>query len=85
MRITAIDVTADRAVVEMRPCWLARWFGARTERVTIVRQRYGDGSHRGWVMETTETSIPWDLRDDIMRALDFRPVDALPEARTVQR
>lgn len=85
MRITAIEVTVDRAVVELRPCWLARWFGASTERLTIVRQRYSDGSHREWVTEIAKTALPFDIRDDILRALDFRPVDALPEARTVQR
>lgn len=74
--ITCISVTATRAVLELQPCWLARWFRARTRRVALARDEYGR-----WVLEHTQIHPPnrW------VESLAYQTVDALPEARTVQR
>lgn len=76
MTVTCISVTATRAVLELRPCWLARWFGARTRRAALARNEY-----RRWVLEHTNIEPPnrW------IESLAYQTVEALPEARTVQR
>lgn len=79
MIATALEITADRATVEPRPCWLARLFGARTVRVEL---EYRGG---GWHTVNTRNRLhDCNGRDRrILNALDFRPVARLPEA-TVQ-
>jgi hypothetical protein len=78
MRATAIDVTDCRAVVELRPCWLARLFGARTVRLEIVRVN-SNGFWRTVYSDDMVTHLEHGAL--ILRALDFRPVGTLPAAR----
>lgn len=77
MIITCISVTATRAVIELKPCWLARWFGARVRLAAITRSV--DQLH--WRLEHTQIFAP----DDWVESLAYQTVDALPEARTVLR
>ncbi len=92
MRATCIALTVDRATVVIWPGWLARLFGARAAVCELER------AATGWV--TAGTALPvtrervydglnWISGDSrarlILDAIDFRPIAALPEARTVPR
>ena len=76
MRATALEVTAERAVVELRPGWLARLLGARTLVVELKRP----GGR--WMTAATEDILSRGLPRDrlLLEALDFRPVVAPPRA-----
>jgi hypothetical protein len=78
VRATALEVTETTALVELRPCWLARLFGARTIRVPLSVDH--DGAYRdsakAWELRWHPFSCSWTLSS---------PVILLPAARTVQR
>jgi 23S rRNA U2552 (ribose-2'-O)-methylase RlmE/FtsJ len=73
MRARAISLTPNRATVVLRPIWLARLFGARAV-VCELEKSHGDWRH---------VASGKFASGALIRALDFRPIDALPEARTV--
>lgn len=82
MKATALEVTDTTALVELRPCWIARWFGARTVHVALRMDK-----NREWGLASTEirlvdgygrAQVPHGLR--IRTALDYRPVVSLPKA-----
>ena len=68
MRATALEVAEPTALVELRPCWLARLFGARVVRVELERVQ------RGWVARDTEQGVA------LRRVLDAMLADQLPRA-----
>ena len=74
MKAYAIEVSDLRAVVELRPNWIARLFGAEVTRVTIVR----DVDSYQWRTEYQRRLVD-NLRhgDEMLRSLDFRPVNSL--------
>lgn len=82
MRATALEVTETTALVELRPCWLARMFGARTVVVELVWIEDGHSQTSGqWHSQPTGRcviEIPYGHA--IRNALDFRPAAQLPRA-----
>jgi hypothetical protein len=80
MIATAIEVTTRHALVELRPCWLARLFGARTVRIELswAGNPRGRGTWRAVNTGIDLYELPY--REEIERALDFRPVGELPAA-----
>lgn len=82
MRATA-TVDGDIAMVELRPCWLARWLGARTVRIHWDGDRKNVGRWKASVTGESLVELPYHSK--ILRALDFQPVEILPVARIVVR
>ena len=88
MTATCIHLTDTEATVVLRPCWLARLFGARQLFARIARTKSGlSGSpfYGPWKTVATDESI--DRRNPrhalILDALEYRPVAQLPEARVL--
>lgn len=76
MRAIALDVTAARATVLLRPCWLARWLGAPE---TIVELERGEAWQ--WIAVATKRRLGWIPHGALIEnALDLRPRERLPEA-----
>lgn len=69
MRAVALTVTEKDAVVELRPCALARWLGAETVRIELIRDV------DGWHSFGTHKPLRYLAHSGaIEHALDFRPV-----------
>lgn len=71
MIATAIEVTATRAVILLQPCWLARWFGARS--VTVELERNPAPSIEPWIASASRRELRHISHSELIRdALDFR-------------
>lgn len=82
MTATCIHLTDTEATVVLRPCWLARLFGARVVSVDLRKL----GFH--WLTTTGEPmlriySFPGYRDNAILDAVDYRIVAQLPEARAL--
>lgn len=78
MRATALEVNDTKAVVNLRPCWLARLLGAQETTVVLMWRERSDG--HGWQAAGSRRwldSLPH--RSEIEDALDFWPV-RMPKA-----
>lgn len=82
MVITAIEITETTAILELRPNWLARLFGARTTMVELSASCSGE--HRRWYVASTGRLLERASYDDdpLLRALEFRTIQrhGLPTA-----
>lgn len=68
--------TSGAATVVLRPCWLARLFGARDVTVDLVR------GGTGWRTMNTDRKLEEVKHGELIRdALDFHPRRELPPAR----
>jgi hypothetical protein len=82
---TALEVTDDHALVELRPCWLARIFGAKTVRIDLTRRVDRENKVK-WFAVNTGTELGWiPYSSEIRHALDFRQVVAPPVAVARER
>lgn len=86
MRATTTELSDTRAVVLLRPCWLARMLGARTVSIELVRSRRSSdvaGMDRvtDWVAASSTRTLAYLPHGDLIRdALDFHVVADLPVA-----
>lgn len=86
MRIMILDLTTDTAMVERRPGWLRRAFGARVTRTRLCKlhdQIFGR-AYPSWVYEATGRALSGSTssRDEaILQALEHQVVACLPVAR----
>lgn len=81
VKVTAIEVTGKRAVVLLRPCWLARLFGARETTLELEwRERVGWGRDEWHAVGSRRPLDDLCHRAEIRYALDFRPRVDLPVA-----
>jgi hypothetical protein len=84
MTATCIHLTDTEATVVLKPCWLARLFGARTKHAQIrrdcVHTVYGS-----WKMLATGNALHDSNHTHalILDAITYRPVAQLPEARVL--
>lgn len=96
MRSTLVTINAERtrATVELRPCWLARLFGARPAVVDLNTRKCWHCSSDNHAVSHWQIAVTGRFLDPrcgnsregrrILRALEFRPLVTLPEARTVR-
>jgi hypothetical protein len=78
MRATCIEWSPTRAVIELRPRWLARAFGART---TLLELEWSDGQWRTLGTRRSLDRLSYrEYPEEIRHALDFRPKLELPSA-----
>lgn len=81
MRAEAIELTENTAVLLMTPGWLGRLFGARVTRLELHKRVNGD-----WHAKVTGRDIDYMWHSStIKHALDFRPVNAPPQATAKER
>lgn len=86
MRVVRVTFSHDnaRAIVELRPSWLGRLFGATAMQVELVRH------YSGWTTLHTDTALSRVAYGrKIQRALDFVPIKIddvdLPSAIVIRR
>jgi hypothetical protein len=75
MRVVVVERGEETATVVLRPCWLARLFGAR-ETVCEIKHKAPY-----WITAGTERTLGYVKRGSLIEeALDFHPVAAPPRA-----
>jgi len=88
VKASAFDVTATSASILLRPCWIARLFGARSVVLELVRgvPEIPRLEPEQWITAVTRRRL-YDLRHRwlITEALDQRPCVGLPPARAAAR
>jgi hypothetical protein len=82
VKATAIDVTASTALVELRPCWLARWLGAQVVTVELELTLPVYSSDSPWRTVANHRTLSWLSSADrrMLHALEHRPRAGVPPA-----